>query len=331
MWNVGVLFLLRCMFFAAPQPTPFFLSLRQLAELALAVHAARVLPDGVWSQSIRIFEDLAAKGAWLCSYPSFSTSGTSLLQQYAELADQNLQPTAASADLGTPNIARHHSVQIAPGTSEMISLMDEFEQLFESTAVCATIGIEVLNDDSEIHDALTEATEEALGLTALRHPVSSMVAETDSRFRDRDFIATDFELSTRAEENPFISEENPSISQRGLESESGEVAEELRYLELLEQHAEEILVSGLVKRNRKRRTAPAPAVVQQSMVLFDEVGSLNAPWGAVEAIAVTRDNARKRKPKRPRKSSKSHQSSMQTGLLALEELEAQTRDLLDHS
>ena len=59
------------------------------------------------------------------------------------------------------------------------------------------------------------------------------------------------------------------------------------------------------------------------------MGTLNAPWGAVDAITVTRDNARKRK--RPRKSSGSHQSSMQTGLLALEELEAQTRDLLDHS
>ena len=305
MWNVGVLFLLRCMFFAAPVPTPFVLSLGQLAALALAVQASKLLSEDVSSQSIRVFFDLVARGAWLCSYPSLSSRGSDLLELYDELAAQVTPAVAVSADIVPVHVDRYPIAEAVPETTEVMSLMDEFHKLFERTAVIAPVEIEVHDLDS--------------GFAPVPHPVSSAVPEIDSRFRERDFIESDLQLGVRAEEYP-------SSSLQGIES--GEMSEEMRYLEQLEQHAEEILVSGLMKRNRRKRTA-STQVAQQSLALFDEVGTLNAPSEAMEVVPAKRTYARKRK--RPRKSSGMDPSSMQSGLLALEELEAQTRDLLNSS
>ena len=301
LWNVGVLFLLRCMFFAAPMPTPFVLSLGQLAELALAVQASRLLSDDVSSQCIRVFFDLLARGAWLCSYPSLSSRGSDLLQLYDELA----AGVAVSADMVPVHVDRYPFEEAVPETTEVMSLMDEFHKLFESTAVIAPVEIEIHDLDA--------------GSAPMPRPVYSAVPEIDSRFRERDFIESDLQLEVRTEEYPSSSLQGP---------ESGEMSEEIRYLEQLEQHAEEILVSGLMKRNRRKRTTSTP-VAQQPLVLFDEVGTLNAPSEAVEVVPVKRTYVRKRK--RPRKSSGMDPSSMQSGLLALEELEAQTRDLLTSS
>ena len=308
-WNVGVLFLLRCIFFAAPVPIPFTLSLGQLAELALAVHASRVLPDDVHSQCSRVFQDLAARDAWLCSYPSKSTRGRDLLQQYAELAAQQVLPIVASADAEMVDDAvRPPFEETIPTNTQVVSLMDEFRDLFESTAVSAPVQVEV----SEVVDEATD-----IGPVAARHPVSSVVPEIDPRFGDSGFIENDLHSRARVEENQSNSLED--LATDGM-------PQEMRFLELLEQHAGEVLVSGFMKRTRKKRAAPNP-VVQPSLVLFDEVGVLNAPPSDTEeAVQVKRNSVRKRK--RPRKSSGLHESSMQSGLLALEELEAHTRDLL---
>ena len=324
-WNIGVLFLLRCLFFAAPTLTPISLSMRQLAALTLAVQAAKVLPEAVYMQCSRIFGDLIARDALVCSHPSRSQSsgGVKLLELFAQLPPElsvrtigSIGPT--SFEPNDPASSSAESEKLFP-----VLLMDEFQELFTSTAAPGITVLEGSEADIPSNDTCLEQTyssDHLEGETESQARSTTLTTlDTDPKLTFTDPLGMSLQLNIDSNTSLLPSEEPTNE----------EISEELRCLELLEKHAEEILVGGLIRRSRKKRTVSKVAEADSPFdnIIFGEVNLLNAPAEATEAFPTKKRRVSKRK--RSHKVSSTDGSMTESGMSALEALEAQTRDLLE--